>query len=264
MLTSEIIGYVCAVAMGITLGLVGGGGSILTIPILVYLFHINAKLATTYSLFIVGCTSAIGAFTHFRLGNIQLKPAMQFAIPSLASILLVRKFLLPLLPDTIFTIGHFAVSKEILIMVVFAGFMLAASYFMIKPSQPVAATKTPNGCRVMLIGALVGMVTGFLGAGGGFLIIPALLFFTNISMKQAVGTSLLIIAFNSLLGFIGDVVMKVVIDYLFIFQIVALAVLGIIIGTQLSKKINGAKLKPAFGWFVLVMGIYIITKEMFF
>ena len=149
-------------------------------------------------------------------------------------------------------------------MLVFATFMLAASYFMIKPSQPVAATKTPNGCRVMLIGALVGMVTGFLGAGGGFLIIPALLFFTNISMKQAVGTSLLIIAFNSLLGFIGDVVMKVVIDYLFIFQIAALAVLGIIIGTQLSKKINGAKLKPAFGWFVLAMGIYIIAKEIFF
>jgi len=260
----EYIGYFASVLIGITLGLIGGGGSILTIPILVYLFQVNPKLATTYSLFIVGFTASIGAVSHYRMGNIKLKSAVLFAIPSLITIILVRKIILPLVPEIIFSGNSFILTKDIFIMAFFAILMIAASYSMIKKSKDVAISALTNPLKVIIIGAVVGIITGFLGAGGGFLIIPALLFFTGINMKQAVGTSLLIIAINSLFGFLGDIVNGVVIDYTFLFTTAAFAAMGIFIGTMLSKKIDGTKLKPAFGWFILVMGIYIITKELLF
>lgn len=258
----EYFGYFASILIGITLGLIGGGGSILTIPILVYLFQINPKLATTYSLFIVGLTAAIGALRHYRMGNIKLRSALLFAFPSVLTIIIVRKIILPIIPETIIDLNGFLLTKDVFIMSFFALLMIAASYSMIKKSkEPVDASA--NATKIIIIGALVGIVTGFLGAGGGFLIIPALLFFTSINMKQAVGTSLLIIAFNSLFGFLGDVVNGVVIDYTFLMTIAGFATVGIFIGTLLSKKIDGVKLKPAFGWFILVMGIYIISKELF-
>jgi uncharacterized membrane protein YfcA len=259
----EIIGYLASILIGITLGLIGGGGSILTIPILVYIFHVNPKLATTYSLFIVGFTAAIGSFKHYQLGNLKFQSAIPFAIPSLISIIVVRKFLMPIIPETIFSLGTFSLTKDVLIMLLFSVLMIAASYSMIKSKKDIAQEVEPHVVKVVFIGALVGIVTGFLGAGGGFLIIPALIFFTGLTMKEAIGTSLLIIAFNSLFGFLGDVINGVNIDYLFLLSIAFFALIGIFIGTFLSKKIEGSKLKPAFGWFVLVMGIYIIIKETF-
>jgi uncharacterized membrane protein YfcA len=259
----EFIGYFASVLIGISLGLIGGGGSILTIPILVYLFHVNPKLATSYSLFIVGFTSAVGAFRHYNLGNIKLKSAILFAIPSLITLLFVRKIVVPNIPENIITINGFLLTKDIFIMAFFALLMIAASYSMIKNRKEVELTSETKPLKVIIIGAFVGIITGFLGAGGGFLIIPALIFFTGISMKEAVGTSLLIIAFNSLFGFLGDLVNGIAIDYGFLFTVAGFATIGIFIGTLLSKKIDGAKLKPAFGWFVLVMGIYIISKEFF-
>ena len=259
----EYIGYFASILIGITLGLIGGGGSILTIPIMVYLFQVNPKLATTYSLFIVGFTASIGAVSHYRMGNIKLKSAVLFAVPSLITIILVRKIILPLVPEIIFTSNNFILTKDIFIMAFFAILMIAASYSMIKKSKDVAISALTNPLKVIIIGALVGIITGFLGAGGGFLIIPALLFFTGINMKQAVGTSLLIIAFNSLFGFLGDIVNGVVIDYTLLFTTAVFASMGIFIGTMLSKKIDGTKLKPAFGWFILLMGIYIMTNELF-
>lgn len=260
----ESIGYFASVLIGVALGLIGGGGSILTIPILVYLFQVNPKLATTYSLFIVGFTATIGAVRHYRMGNIRLKSALLFAIPSLAAIIWVRKIILPLIPENILGFNGFVLTKDIFIMALFAILMIAASYSMIKKSKEATINPTTDAFKVIIIGVMVGIVTGFLGAGGGFLIIPALLFFTGINMKQAVGTSLLIIAFNSLFGFLGDVVNGLSIDYTFLLTVAAFAAAGIFIGTMLSKKINGEKLKPAFGWFVLVMGIYIIAKELLF
>lgn len=259
----EYIGYFASILIGITLGLIGGGGSILTIPIMVYLFQVNPKLATTYSLFIVGFTASIGAVSHYRMGNIKLKSAVLFAVPSLITIILVRKIILPLVPEIIFTSNNFILTKDIFIMAFFAILMIVASYSMIKKSKDVAISALTNPLKVIIIGALVGIITGFLGAGGGFLIIPALLFFTGINMKQAVGTSLLIIAFNSLFGFLGDIVNGVVIDYTLLFTTAVFASMGIFIGTMLSKKIDGTKLKPAFGWFILLMGIYIMTNELF-
>ena len=148
-------------------------------------------------------------------------------------------------------------------MTVFAFLMIAASLSMIRTSTPEKIEKRDDHFRIAIIGLLVGFITGFLGAGGGFLIIPALLFFGNLPIKQAIGTSLLIIFINSLIGFGGDVINGMDINYKLLFTISGIALIGMFIGTYLSKKIDGAKLKPAFGWFVLVMGIYIIIKEFF-
>lgn len=261
----ELAGYLFSVVIGVSLGLIGGGGSILTVPILVYLFNINPHLSTSYSLFIVGITALVGALKHYKLGNLKMRPAILFAIPSLVSLLFIRKMILPLIPAHLFYVGSLEISKDILVMVVFALLMVIASVSMIVKTEKENIIQTrPDAFRLMGIGLAVGLVTGFLGAGGGFLIIPALIFFAGLSMKQSVGTSLLIIAFNSLLGFGGDIVNGIAIDYLFLLGVSGMAILGIFIGTQISKKINGNKLKPAFGWFVLVMGVYIIIKELFF
>ncbi|NRS88482.1 hypothetical protein HNQ02_001396 [Flavobacterium sp. 7E] len=260
----EILGYFASIIIGLSLGLIGGGGSILAVPILVYLFHVHPEKATSYSLFIVGFTSMIGSYNHYRLGNLKIKSALVFAIPSIVSLLFVRKMVFHLIPDSLFYIQSFEVTKNLLIMVVFAFLMIATSISMIKNNKNLKEGVVTNYKMLASVGFLVGLIIGFLGAGGGFLIIPALLFFADLPMKQAVGTSLFIIFINSLIGFGGDVLGGVVLDYKLLLIISLMAVIGLFIGTQLSKKIDGAKLKPAFGWFVLVMGIYIITKEIFF
>lgn len=257
----EYFGYLASVIIGLSLGLIGGGGSILTIPILVYLFGTDPKLATTYSLFIVGITALSGCFTHYRIGNLKIKSAMYFAVPSIFSILVIREVILLKIPVILFDINGFQVTKNFLIMIIFAVLMIAASFSMICKTNAYRPAATTHYFQLAFIGAMVGIVTGFLGAGGGFLIIPALLFFANLPMKQAVGTSLLIIFLNSSIGFMGDLYIGTGIDYPFLFTISIMAFIGMIIGTQLSKKINSNKLKPVFGWFILVMGVYILFKE---
>jgi len=257
----EYFGYLASVIIGLSLGLIGGGGSILTIPILVYLFKIDPKLATSYSLFIVGITALSGCYSHYRMGNLKVKSAIYFAIPSVFSILVIREVIFLKIPTLLFTINDFQVTKNFLIMIIFAVLMIAASFSMITKNQ-VPATHT-NHWQLALIGAVVGTITGFLGAGGGFLIIPALLFFANLPMKQAVGTSLLIICINSSIGFVGDLFIGTPINYTFLATISSIAFIGMLIGTRLSKKIDGDRLKPIFGWFILVIGIYIIIKEIF-
>jgi hypothetical protein len=260
----EYIGYLASIIIGLSLGLIGGGGSILAVPILVYLFKINPEQATSYSLFIVGFTAMIGSFSHYKLGNLKIKSALVFAVPSILSLLFVRKIILPLLPDILFSIDDFYITKNILIMIVFAFLMIATSVSMIRKSKKITETKEINFLILALIGLFVGLIIGFLDAGGGFLIIPALLFFANLPMKQAVGTSLFIIFINSLIGFGGDLLGGIELNFHLLFIISTMALTGMLIGTQVSKKIDGAKLKPAFGWFVLVMGLYIIVIELFF
>ena len=258
----EIIGYIAAVAIGITLGLIGSGGSILTVPIMVYLFRINPELATSYSLFIVGITAAIGSYKQYLFQNLKLKEALYFAMPSLLSLLLVRKIILPAIPPSLFQMGTIRITKDVLIMLVFGILMMAASKAMISRTTT-PPTSTTNYFKLGSIGLLVGLVTGFLGAGGGFLIIPALIFFGGIPMKKAVGTSLLIIAINSLVGFSGDLINGVQVNVVLMLSITAMAVIGMLIGSMLSRKIEGTRLKSAFGWFVLVMGILIIGAALF-
>ena len=260
----ELLGYIAAIIIGISLGLIGGGGSILTVPVLVYLFKIDAVLATTYSLFIVGLTSAIGSYSYFKKQLVNVKTAIVFGIPSIVAVFLTRAFIVPAIPSNIGTIGNLLVTKSILLMILFAVLMIAASYSMIKKQKKAIENTSEkqqfNYPMILLEGAIVGVLTGLVGAGGGFLIIPALVVLSKLPMKEAIGTSLVIIAAKSLIGFFGEGG-DVTIDWKFISILSTFAIIGIIIGTQLSKKIDGNKLKPAFGWFVLVMGIYIIIKE---
>lgn len=261
-----IAGYAAAVLMGLSLGLIGGGGSILTVPILVYLFDVDPVLATAYSLFVVGLTSLVGSYSHFRAGNVQAKTALIFGIPSIAAVYAVRKFIVPVIPDPAFHIASATVSKGMLLMVLFAILMLLASISMIRPAKQKSdeIQVKRNYLLIFLEGLLVGGLTGLVGAGGGFLIIPALVLLAGLPMKQAVGTSLLIIAMKSLIGFTGDLGAGQPIDYVFMLLFSAFAIGGILIGSYLTRFISNEKLKPAFGWFVLVMGIYIIIKEVFF
>ncbi len=257
----EIAGYFLATLIGLSLGLIGGGGSILTIPVLVYLFKINPLLATSYSLFVVGLTASYGSYRHYRMGNLILKPALIFAIPSLASLLFTRHFIIPRIPEHIFTVGSLAITKDLLIMLIFALLMMVVALSMIRKEAPPVQSMLQHPVRLGLMGLLVGFFTGFLGAGGGFVIIPALVFFAGLPMKKAVGTSLLIIALNSLLGFSGDLLAGVKVDYRLLFSLSAVAIAGVWLGTLLSQKIDGKKLKPAFGWFVLLMGTWILVRE---
>lgn len=260
----EYTGYFASILIGIVLGLIGGGGSILIIPVLVYLFKVNPQNATSYSLFVVGISALVGSFQHFKLGNLKIKSALVFAFPSLLSLLFIRKIILPTLPIEILRLNDFVLTKNILIMIFFAILMIAASVFMIKKTEDTSGEiVVVNYNKLAFIGFLVGFITGFLGAGGGFLIIPALLFFAKLPIKHAVGTSLLIIFINSSIGFIGDLYSDVHLDYRLLFTVAGLAIVGMLIGTALSKKVDGTKLKPAFGYFVLVMGIYIVAKEFF-
>ncbi|WP_114820636.1 sulfite exporter TauE/SafE family protein [Chryseobacterium sp. KLBC 52] len=262
----EIIGYAAAVLIGVSLGLIGGGGSILTVPVLVYLFGIDAFLATEYSLFVVGISSLVGSVSYFKKGLVNFKVALIFGIPSVISIFLTRIYLLPLIPQEVFRIQGFTMTRNIFLLLVFAGLMILASYKMIKSNSPKGTLENiQNENNVFLAvgqGSIVGVLTGLVGAGGGFMIIPALVNLLKIPMKIAIGTSLAIISLNSLIGFFSSV-NHMKIEWELLLSVTAIAIAGIIMGSKLSKMIDGKKLKPAFGWFILIMGIYIITKEIF-
>lgn len=263
-----IVGYFASALIGVSLGLIGGGGSILTVPVLVYLFGVDPVLATAYSLFIVGSTSLVGAVPKYREGLVNLKTAIIFGIPSIIAVYITRVWLVPLIPNPVFAIGGVVVSKAMLIMGVFAILMVFASVSMIRRKKMViaaAASTEPqnfNYPMILLEGAIVGMLTGLVGAGGGFLIIPALVLFCKLPMKQAIGTSLLIIAAKSLFGFLGDV-SQYPLDWSLLGSVTALSIAGIFVGNRLSRNVDGDKLKKGFGWFVLVMGIYILVKELY-
>ncbi|MDX1444957.1 sulfite exporter TauE/SafE family protein [Lishizhenia sp.] len=261
----EIFGFVGALLIGLVLGLIGGGGSILTVPILVYVLEEDPVRATAYSLFIVGLSALVGAVRNAQKGMVDFRTGIVFAIPALLAVFLTRKFLIPAIPEHLFTVGGFEITKNIAIMVFFAIIMLAAAIAMIKGRKE-SAEETEvkyNYPMILLEGSVVGVVTGIVGAGGGFLIIPALVLLAKLPMKKAVATSLMIIAVKSLIGFLGDLGNQEI-DWTFLGSFSALAVVGIFLGIYLNKFIDGAKLKKAFGWFVLVMGIYIILKETVF
>jgi hypothetical protein len=263
----EIFGYLASVLIGISLGLIGGGGSILTVPVLVYLFGLDVFLATEYSLFIVGISSVVGSFSYFKKRLVNFKTALIFGVPSIISIFLTRNYILPLIPAEVVKVSSFVVTKDILLLLIFAGLMILASYKMIqKNTECQFETPAFQKNRTLLAageGSVVGILTGLVGAGGGFMIIPALVNLLKTPMKTAIGTSLVIISLNSLIGFFSSM-NAVKIDWKLLTAISSIAIVGIIIGSQLSKKIDGKKLKPAFGWFILVMGIYIIIKEVLF
>jgi uncharacterized protein len=262
---NQIIGYGLAVLVGMTLGLIGSGGSILSVPILVYVMRVEPILATAYSLFVVGTTALFGGIQKAKQKLVDFKKVVLFGIPTIISVFVTRKIIVPSIPDVIFSTQSFTLHKSVLIMVIFAIVMVMASVRMIKPlkAEIVNDDTKLNYFGILIQGLLIGLVAGFVGAGGGFLIIPALLFLAKTPMKMAVGTSLFIVSAQSLFGFIGDIRPDQHIDWNMILIFTSCSIIGVFIGNFLSKKIEGEKLKTGFGWFVLAMGIYIIIKELF-
>jgi uncharacterized protein len=335
-----VIGFLSAILIGFTLGLIGGGGSILTVPVLVYLFGIDPVLATGYSLFVVGISSAVGTLNYMKAGLLNYRAAFIFAVPSLVTVYATRKFLMPIIPDRILSFGSFDISPNILflmviaitlvvalfiflkkvintdfrfkkviwlaipaiamayimrqfvipalpenifeiggflltksaaIMIFFSLIMFASAFSMIRNKKGSVENKIPddpgqisfNYPLIVVEGAIVGTITGIVGAGGGFLIIPALVLLAKLPMKLAVGTSLLIIASKSLIGFMGDISNQQI-EWPFLLGFTGLAVVGIFVGTYTSRFLEGEKLKRGFGWFVLIMALYIMAGELVF
>ena len=264
----EVAGYFAAILIGVSLGLIGGGGSILTVPVLVYLMGTSPVLATAYSLFIVGLSALIGAGNFMREKLVSYRTAIVFGIPSTLAVFATRKWVVPAIPDVIIEIPGLVLSKDLFIMLLFAVIMILASYSMIKSGKKKGGSAGDEDStlefkylKITLEGIVVGFFTGLVGAGGGFLIIPALVLLAGLPMKLAVGTSLLIIAVKSLFGFLGDLGNQPI-DWGFLMGFSILSIAGIFIGSFLNKKVSGANLKVGFGYFVLLMAVFVISKEL--
>lgn len=256
--------------MGLCLGIIGSGGAILTVPILVYLFGIDPLIATTYSLFVVGLTSLVGATVRAGAGHIRWPMTVTFGLPSVVSVFLTRTYLLPLVPNPILHTASLTLTRSSFLLALFAVLMVVSSFSMIKKQSTLphetTSTATHNYGQLLNMffkGLVVGAITGLLGAGGGFLIIPALVLMAQLPMQQAVGTSLVIIATNSLTGFWRDYEHHSLISWPFLVHFSTIAVIGILVGSSVARKISGDKLKPIFGYFILLMGFYILIKELF-
>ena len=257
------LGFLGALLMGIVLGLIGGGGSILTVPVFVYVLNVNPVLATAYSLFVVGVASLVGAIKNSRNNLVDFKTGFVFAIPAFIGVFFARVYLINIIPDQILLFS-FSVSKDMAIMIFFAMIMIAASYFMIRGNNVDLHESSTNYNPIILVfeGLIVGVLTGVVGAGGGFLIIPALVLFARLPMKKAVATSLMIIAVKSLFGFIGDLNnVNLIFDWPLLITFSLVSILGIFLGIYVNNFIDGVKLKKGFGWFVLIMAICILIKE---
>jgi len=265
--TYILAGYAAAILIGLSLGLIGGGGSILTVPVLVYLIGVDVVQATAYSLFVVGIASAVGVVSYARKQQVRWQTALWFGLPSIVAVYVTRRWLVPALPDVLWESGGWEITRDSAILALFALLMVLASLSMIRKKRPVREQASPrlSGINLVLLvaleGLIVGVLTGLVGAGGGFLIIPALVVLVGLPMKEAVGTSLLVIAAKSLIGFLGDL-SNLSVDWSFLSLFSAIAVAGIFLGSYWSTRISGERLKPAFGWFVLVMGIYILGASL--
>jgi hypothetical protein len=258
------LGLFGALLIGIVLGLIGGGGSILTVPVFVYVLGVNPVLATAYSLFVVGSSALVGAVRNAQKNLVDFRTGIIFAIPAFIGVYLARKYILNIIPDELFYINDFLLTKDVSIMLFFALLMLLAAFFMIRGQiEDHNESEVRYNIPILIIeGLVVGILTGLVGAGGGFLIIPALVLFARLPMKKAVATSLMIIAIKSLFGFIGDIQnQNFEIDWSLLLLFTLISIAGIFIGLYLNNFIDGKKLKKGFGWFILIMSVYIFIKE---
>lgn len=257
-----IIGYILAIFVGLSIGIIGAGGSILALPILVYLFGIEAaETAPAYSLFIVAVSSLFGSYMKNKQGLINFKLVWSFGIPTVIAIFVTRYFVVPAIPNEVFIIEQFVVTKRLLVMGMFSVLMIIASFYMMQQNKSEKPVKV-NALLNYSGGFATGFLTGFVGAGGGFMLVPALIKIGNLGVKAAVATSMVIIAINTSVGFAASIA-HVTIDWMLLLIFSGLAVSGIFIGNSLSKKVNATQLKKGFGWFILLTGLFILINELF-
>lgn len=262
----EILGYFGALVVGLVLGVIGGGGSILTVPILVYLLGFNPIVATAYSLFIVGSTATVGSLRNIRKKRIDFRTATVFAIPSIITVYMVRSFVIPNIPEVLFSISDFKMTNTLFIMLFFALIMFLAGWSMIK-SKLISEEETVNTFEKSHYFAIItqaigiGVLAGLVGAGGGFLIVPALVLLVKLPIKKAISTSLFIIAIQSLIGFLGDL-KTIDVDWHFLLIFTLLSIIGIFVGLAIAKKLSPKRLKKGFGYFTIFMAVVILIKEL--
>lgn len=325
------LGFASALLMGASLGLVGGGGSLLTVPVLVYFFGLSPVAATGESLFVVGVVSLAGALRSMRSGQLSYRTALLFALPSFTAVWLTRHFLLPHLPAvlmtvqgrditadvafaaslaigvtmaaffllrgeirenprawrvialmvpaaaTVFVLRQFAIprlpehwvelhgfllTKDKALMLLFAMMMLVAAAAMLSPARDVDAEARPQGLlRLGGQGILVGLLTGLVGAGGGFLIVPALVLFAGLPMRRAVGTSLLIITINSLVGFTSQTSLQSP-EWNRLLPFTGLALIGLASGAHYADRLPNRALRQGFAYGVAALGMAVLTAEL--
>ncbi len=259
----EIIGYIMALLIGLSLGVIGGGGSILAVPVLAYMFSLDEKIATAYSLFIVGIVALIGGIEQHKRKNVDWRTSLIFGLPAIMGVWITRHFIIPELPNVLFTIGELDFTRRMGMFGLFSLLMLWAAYAMLSKDKRKGGTGFVkyNYKLILLEGLLVGSITGFVGAGGGFLIIPALVILANLEIKKAIGTSLVIIAFKSLLGFFLGDALTMAIDWNFLLIFSGLAAIGIFTGIYIGRFIDGRKLEKGFGYFIILMATCVFTME---
>lgn len=267
MYLTEIVPFILATAIGLTMGLIGAGGGILAVPILVYFFHVKPILATGYSLLIVGSTALIGSAGYWYKGNVKIRDVMEFLVPSIIMMLITRRIILPLIPDPIISYNYIFISKDSFIMTLFAFILIFSGWLMLKSvtHEPKPSTKKPTPDEMMkrIAGSsIIGFITGMTGAGGGFLIIPILIALFGLTMKESIGTSLPIIAINSLSGFSMDVLAGIRIDWSLITTFLSCTILGIFLGTWLGQWIDGSQLKKIFAVFLVLIAFTILGLEL--
>lgn len=262
----ELFGYFFAIIIGVVLGLIGSGGSILAVPIFTYLFMIDEKLATGYSLFVVGCSALAGGFKQYQKGNVNFRIAVIFGLPAILSVTAVRLFIMPIIPQELFVIGDIVISRRMGILGGFAAVMLLSALSMLqRPKKNIEKRNLKvvvlNYPLILIVGILIGSITGLVGAGGGFLIIPALIIFANIDIRTAIGTSLTIVTLKSLIGFLLGDALVINIDWGFLLPFTCLAIFGIFIGNYLASYFDNLKLRKIFGYFIVAMAGFIIYME---
>jgi uncharacterized membrane protein YfcA len=248
----HLLGLLLASAVGLSLGLLGGGGSILTVPIFVYVLGFAAKPAIAMSLPVVGATSFVGAVRHWRAGNVRMREALAFGTVAMVGAYAGARL-------AVFVSG---VVQLLLLAVV----MLAAAISMLRSSRDgervaaSAAQPSMSHWMVLVVGLGVGMLTGLVGIGGGFLIVPALVTLARLPMKHAIGTSLVVIAMNAAAGFTGYL-RQVEIPWAFVLTFTAVAIGGILAGTYLVRFVSQQALKRAFAVFLLLVGATILYQN---